>query len=48
MEYAIGALGFALGYDNWAVLFAYQMGTDQFEEQDYDTEFGTLSVGYRF
>jgi lipid A 3-O-deacylase len=45
---AIGALGFALGYDNWAMLFAYQVGTDQFKEQDYDTKFGTLSMAYRF
>lgn len=45
---AIGALGFAFAYDNWAMLFAYQVGTDQFKEQDYDTKFGTLSMAYRF
>lgn len=45
---AIGALGFAFAYDNWGMLFAYQIGTDRFEEQDYDTKFGTLSMSYRF
>lgn len=45
---AIGALGFAFGHDDLAMLFAYQIGTDQFKEQDYDTKFGTLSIAYRF
>lgn len=45
---AIGAVGFALAYENWEMLFAYQIGTDQFEEQDYDTKHGTLSMAYRF
>lgn len=43
-----GALGFAFTRKSWGILFAYQAGTDQFEEQDYDTTYGTLSVAYRF
>ena len=45
---ALGSLGFAFSRQNWRLLFAYQMGTDEFDEQDYDREFATLSVAYRF
>ena len=45
---ALGSLGFAFSRDNWGLLFAYQMGTDEFEDQDYDREFATLSIAYSF
>jgi hypothetical protein len=45
---ATAALGFAVNHDSWGLLLAYQWGTDEFEEQDYNSDFATLSVAYRF
>ena len=41
-------MGFAVNHENWEMLLAYQWGTDEFEGQDYNSEFATLSVAYRF
>ncbi len=45
---AIVSLGAAYSWTNWAIMASYQWGTDEFEEQRSDTEFGTLNISYRF
>lgn len=45
---ATGIVGFAVNHENWEVLLAYRWGTDEFEGQDYNSEFATQSVAYRY
>ena len=45
---AIASLGFAYAWSDWGVLAAFHWGTDEFEEQRSDTEYGTLGISYRF
>ena len=46
-EQAIIAAGVAWNIGNWGILFALQKGTDSFETQRSDSEYGSLSLTYR-
>lgn len=47
-EQAFISAGLAWNIGNWGILFAMQRGTDSFHTQRVNTEFGSLSLTYRY
>jgi len=44
----VAVLGAAFNYNRWAFVVSTAIGSDQFETQKDDTEFGSLCVTYHY
>jgi len=47
-EQAVVTLGTAAVYNSWGVAFTVHCGTDQFEEQQVISKYGSLTLSYRY